>query len=267
MMVIILFFTQLVMADAPIKWENAMSIVERHEFYGNSELITKPKDSWQVLFGLTFLDASFRVSKDCIYYRVPGDEPGRIKIRAVPSDVECSQEILASGDSETNEISDLMMTTQSDSVVLEFKRSGKKEKWEARMTKDWNRPEPKPLLSSADYKSPAIIALAPSPETRTRLIPLKDSVLCHDVGSDCMEKSASICGDCESGWHEVPNGCASGPKFCGNIKCGAKGMPACRRGSVWQRKEIPRDCRINSSFAWCSPGLSVNCEGDRAYCR
>ncbi len=254
-------------AEAPRRWENAKTIVERHEFYGNGELITKPKDSWQVLFGLTFLDASFRISKDCVYYRVPGDEPGKIKIRSLPADIDCAKEILAAGDSETDQITNLQMTTENDSVILEFIGAEKKQKWEARMMKDWKRPEPKLLLSSAEYKSPSIIPLAPSPEGHSRLIAIRDGTLCHDVGADCEEKSPSLCRDCNSGWYEIPNGCPSGPKICGTLKCGGKDLPACRRGVEWQRKEIARDCRMNSSFAWCSPGLSVSCEGDRAYCR
>lgn len=267
MMVFLLFLSLLAGAEAPRKWENAKSIVERHEFYTNGEMITKPRDSWQVLFGLTFLDASFRLSKDCVYYRVPGDEPGKIKVRTLPADIDCAREVLANGDLETDGVTDLVMITTTDSIVLDFTHAGKKEKWEARILQDWKRPELKPLLSSAEFKSPSIIPLAPSREKHSRLIALKNETLCHDVGADCEEKSPSLCQDCEFGWYEIPNGCSSGPKYCGTIKCGGKGLPACRRGTVWQRKEIPHDCRINSSFAWCSPGLTVNCEGDRAYCR
>jgi hypothetical protein len=260
-------FSFFVHAEAPQKWEHTRSIVERHEFYQNNEEIIKPANTWQLLFALTFIDSNLSLSKDCIFFRVPGDEPGKIKIKSMASDRDCSNEILAAGDIELEQITSLKFETNENSAVLDFHQNGKKDRWMIQVAKEWKRPEPKTLLSSADFKSPRMIYLASSTATARKLSGLKDGVLCHDVTSDCSEKSVSHCHDCEHGWMELPNGCVIGPKVCGPLKCGGKDQPACRRGMAWQRKEMTFDCRTNSSFAWCSKGLKVTCEGDRANCR
>ncbi|MFL5786399.1 MAG: hypothetical protein ACJ76H_17425 [Bacteriovoracaceae bacterium] len=267
MTIFLLLFSFVIHAATPPKWENAKSIVDRHEFYPNDEEITKPQDTWQVLFALTFLDASFHVSKDCVYYRVAGTEPGKLKIKTLPVETDCANEILATGDEEWDQVTALKFATTPTSATLEFRKNGKAEKWTATLMKDWKRPEAKLLLSSADFKSPRMIFLAPAPLSEKNFRTLKDGTLCHDISSDCSEKSASFCQNCENGWTEIPNGCTAGPKVCGNVDCGGKDKPACRRGMVWQRKDFTPDCRSDSSFAWCSKGLQVSCDGDRAYCR
>ena len=254
-------------ADSPQKWENTKSIVERHEFYNNGEVILKPKDSWQTLFALTFLDSAFQISKDCVYYRVPGDEPGRIKIKSLPARQDCATEVLTPGDLEILNVTNLSFVTSNSSVVMEFTQEGRKEKWMANVLLDWKKPEAKLLLSSSDYKSPRFVYLAPASGPEVSLAPMKRGTVCHDISIDCQEKSPSRCDSCDQGWHEIPNGCVVGLKVCGPSDCGGKDQPACRRGMEWQRKESEFDCRMDSSFAWCNKGRSVFCDGNKAYCR
>lgn len=256
-----------VSADSPRKWENAKAIVDRHEFYQNGEVILKPKDSWQTIFALTFLDSRFQLSKDCVYFRVPGDESGKIKIKTLPVSTDCSSEILAPGDIEYADVSNLSFSTTGESIRMDFTREGKKEKWSANILLDWKKPEAKLLLSSSDYKSPRFVYLASSAGSTVSLSPLKAGTVCHDITGDCQERSPSRCSSCEQGWHEIPNGCAIGPKVCGPTDCGGKDRPACRRGMIWQRKESDFDCRMDASFAWCNKGRAVFCDGDKAFCR
>lgn len=267
-MIIFLLLQMLyVSADSPRKWENAKSIVDRHEFYQNGEAILKPKDSWQTIFALTFLDSSFQLSKDCVYFRVPGEEAGKIKIKTLPASKDCSSEILSAGDIEYTNVSNFSFSTTSESVLMDFTRDGKKEKWSANILLDWKKPESKLLLSSADYKSPRFVYLASSTGANAPLTTLKAGSVCHDITADCQERSPSRCHSCDQGWHEIPNGCSVGPKVCGPADCGGKDQPACRRGMNWQRKESDFDCRMDSSFAWCNKGRVVFCDGDKAYCR
>lgn len=254
-------------ADAPRKWENAKAIVDRHEFYENGEVIIKPKESWQTLFALTFLDSRFQLSKDCVYYRVPGDEAGRIKIKSIPFKHDCASEILSDGEVEITNVTNLSFISSGESVLLDFIRDGQKEKWSANILPDWKKPDPKLLLSSSDFKSPRFIYLAAAGVSDVQPEPLKPGTICHDISGDCEEKSPSKCNACDQGWHEIPNGCFVGPKICGPSDCGGKDQPACRRGMIWQRKEIETDCRIESSFAWCNKGRSIYCDGDKAFCR
>jgi hypothetical protein len=262
--VLISFFAE---AGSPRKWENAKSIVEKHEFYKNGETILKPQNSWQLLFALTFLDSNFKMTKDCVYYRVPGDEPGKIKVRAVPFEQECHSEILAPGDIELEQVSNLSIFTQDNAVKLVFQMNKKNESWSVATAADWKKPDPKLLLSSADYKSPGVIYLAPGTSPTKKPEGIKDGVLCHHIASDCQELTPSTCRNCEHGWQEIPNGCVIGPKVCGVSACGGKDQPACRRGIVWQRSEESYDCRSHTSFAWCAGKLSMTCDGDKAYCR
>jgi hypothetical protein len=264
LMMLLSFFA---FAESPGRWEFARGIVERHEFYPNGEEVTKPENSWQSLFAFSYLDSSFRNQKDCVYYRVPGDEPGKIKIKILPIDKDCNSEILASGDIEIENISHFKFTTTDNVVTVDFQKADKHESWKITTATKWMKPEPKLLMSSAEYKSPGMIYLAPSDIGSLSLTPLKDGEVCHDVNNDCQEVAISKCDQCEHGWHEIPNGCMNGPKKCGAIVCGGKDLPACRRGMAWQRKEMEFDCRVNSSFAWCSKGLHVTCDGDKAYCR
>lgn len=267
MILLILLTTLFSFADSPGRWEYARSIVDRHEFYTNGEEVTKPANSWQVVFAVTFLDSSFRNLKDCVYYRVPGDEAGKIKIRTLSGDKDCSSEILAPGEKEFDNISKFRFFINERSVLVEFIRNTKPVSWEISFLQDWKKPEARSLLSSADFRSPRMIFLSPAQDTRVQLQALKDGTICHEINQDCQVKTPSRCHKCEHGWQEIPNGCLSGPKICGAISCGRKDLPACRRGMIWQRKEIQFDCRIDSSFAWCAKGLSVNCDGDKAYCR
>lgn len=267
MIFLLLFQIFFVAADSPRKWENAKSIVERHEFYANGEVILKPKESWQTLFALTFLDSGLQLSKDCVYYRVPGDEPGRIKVKSVPAGKDCSSEILSPGDIEIINVTKLSFSTTGQTVLLDFTRENRKEKWSANIHLDWKKPEPKLLLSSSDFKSQRFIYLAPASGPENLPTALKAGTLCHDISGDCQEKSPSRCSSCDQGWHEIPNGCGVGPKVCGQSACGGKDQPACRRGMVWQRKEIEFDCRTDSSFAWCNKGRNIFCDGDKAFCR
>ena len=264
LLLIVSFFAE---AGIPRKWENAKDIVEKHEFYENNEVIIKPQNSWQSLFALTFVDSNFNLSKDCVYFKVPGDEPGRLKIKAVPHDVECNSEILALGDVELQDIHDFSFSVEENSVRMKFTQNNKREIWSVSTVADWKKPQPALLLSSADYKSPALIHLATGTSTQQKPSGIKDGVLCHNISSDCQELTPSQCQNCEHGWQEIPNGCATGPKLCGPSLCGGKDQPACRRGIIWQRSEQTFDCRSNTSFAWCSGKLSVVCDGDRTYCR
>ena len=126
------------------------------------------------------------------------------------------------------------------------------------------------MMSSAEYRSPRVLFLTPYKGKTRNLLQLNsgllDKTLCHDIKEDCSEKSASMCSQCANGWFEIPNGCSQGPKYCGAITCGTKNRPACRRGMSFLKQEGSADCRIDSSFAYCSKGLRVQCQGSLPYC-
>lgn len=253
--------------SSPPHWDQARSIRDRHEFIADNVEVIRPEESWQLLFAVTYVDADLRSSKDCLYYRIPGSKPGELKIRTMALEADCHREILSPGKWEQAGVSKLRLKTTPSGIRLDFSVNQKATTWEIFLPGAWKKPEPKLLLSSADYRSPRLIYLAPKSGAGKVTGGLADKVLCHDVGSDCREKSPSRCSDCANGFREIPNGCLVGPKVCGFEDCGGKDQAACRRGYVWQRKDLEFDCRTEASFAFCQKGFRISCDGDRAYCR
>lgn len=268
--ILLVFLSVISWAKAPSQWNNIVSVSEQHEFYKNLEPITKPRDSWQHIFSLNYIDSDLNSFKDCVFYRVPGSDPGSLKIKTLPVAGNCDEFLLSKGDMEVQNIKLLQYAIFESKLNLDINFSDlKSEKWVAIIQGTFKRPEPKAHLSSSEFKSPTIVFLAPKKngEKITYKPFLKAGEICHNVNEDCEVSGPSNCEQCADGWYEIPNGCAVGPKYCGYQPCGGKDQPACRRGMKWQRKEGPFECRIDSSFAYCSKGLTVQCDGKKAFCR
>lgn len=269
MMILFLFTSFFAFAQTPVHWNHILEVADKHEFYQNHENITKPKESWQTLFSLVYIDSDLSRIKDCVFYKVPGKETGTLKIKTIPAGESCDSQLLNPGDREIQNIKNLQFAIYEKEVSLNLGlQDFKTQKWEASLQSSFKKPEPSMNMSSARFKSPDIIFLAPKSSLKVNKESfLKDKTLCHDVNEECQEVSPSRCSQCERDWYEVPNGCATGPKYCGTYRCGNKGEPACRRGIKWQKKEEKSDCRTDSSFAYCSKGVQVVCEGQKAFCR
>lgn len=272
MMAIILILTLgLSHASYPEWWEAGLGVVDKHEFYIPNQEIVKPKDSWQVLFAVTYADRNLHKLKDCVIYRVPGLQPGALKIKSVKISDDCHKEILTPGDREIQNVSKLKYQFKISGFSVEFDLPKyKSEKWEVEYANTFIPMKPELLMSSAEAKAPKVIFLAPVKvlkESHSNAPSLEDHKICHPISDDCEEGSPSICTQCTNGWYEIPNGCQEGPKYCGVDRCGEKNQPACRRGVRYQRVRKKYDCREDHSFAYCAKGLDVQCEGSLAYCR
>jgi hypothetical protein len=261
-----LFFWHVAEASPPPRWNMAVSVVERHEFYRAGENMIKPAGAWQTLFAIQFVDRALRRFKDCVYFRVPGAEPGVLKVKVVSMRESCDKFMFQAGDIEVREITAMHFTDGPGKVSLHLSRKGfRPDRWDIQLRNSFQRPSPRQQLSSAEFKGPKFVFLTGARDLQAEV--LKADAKCHDVDDSCLELKPSNCHACPEGWYEVPNGCPQGPKFCGRHNCGEKNMPACRRGMQWQRKDKSYDCRTDTSFAYCAPGLSVQCEGALAYCR
>jgi hypothetical protein len=270
MIIWLLLFSMQVFAAGPTHWSYLLEISDKHEFYQNNEIILKPKDSWQSLFGLVYLDRNLQQLKDCVFYRVPGVDEGILKIKTISAQKQCEDYLLLPGDREVSQIKSLQFILTSDEFSLDISFNDfRNEKWEGKFQGSYVRPQAQMNLSSAEFKSPKMIFLAPvSPRTVSlKKDFLKENSLCHDINEDCQENQPHICDQCPGGWYEIPNSCGKGPKFCGTHKCGLKDRPACRRGMTWQKSTDDFDCRKNPNFAYCAKGLSIYCEGQKAFCR
>lgn len=267
---LMIFLTGFVKADAPHHWSLLSEVRDRHEFYADNEMIVKPKDSWQTLFSVVYTDIDLNQMKDCVFYRVPGADTGVLKIKTVTALDHCDKHMMSLGDKEWTSIRSLQFASTANALTLNMTfPQYRSEKWHLTIQNKFQKPKPKMHASSVDAKSARMIFLAPKKEGSVKATPsaLKANTLCHDINEDCEEVKPSICSQCSEGWYEIPNGCNMGPKYCGRQECGLKNQPACRRGMEWQKTDEPFECRVNSTFAYCTKGLEVHCEGKLAYCR
>lgn len=271
MIALFLFFlSSWTFAGEPSHWSYILKIGDQHEFYKNHQLIDKPTDAWQLLFSLNYIDRNLQRLKDCVYYRVPGTEPGIIKVTTLSALSSCEEKLLSPGNLEIKDVKALQFNISDKDVEIDFSLADfTTRKWQAKIQTPMNKPEATLHLSSVAFKSPKIILLAPETgiEVKKTIPFLSEGSLCHNINDDCQESAPSKCSDCSGGWFEIPNGCPVGPRYCGTLNCGKKGLPACRKGMKWQRREEEFDCRVNSSFAYCADGLSVVCDGKKALCR
>lgn len=272
-MIVLLFASllNLVHADPSWKWSNSVGVSERHEFYKNSEILTKPQNSWQTLFAIVYKNGNLKTLKDCVFYRVPGLEFGILKIKTIKENEKCETHLYKSGDQEWPNLKALQFSIQPKSLSISLtNQKFEVERWETPLFNLFKAPVPKLHISSAEYRSPKMIFLQPYKGVM-EVKPLRSQTprsngICHDISTDCKEKSPSVCSQCDKGWFEIPNGCAQSPKFCGVRACGLKNRPACPRGRSYQKAAQEYDCRVDKSFAYCSKGLRVECQGNLAYC-
>jgi hypothetical protein len=262
-------FTLLTHADPSWRWIHAIKIIDKHEFYKDNEVLVKPMNSWQHLFSVVYYNSQLSISKDCIFYRIPGEELGLLKIKTIEENQKCQDFLFLSGDQEWGSLKSVQFLIKKNYLSLTITHQNYYvEDWETPLLNLFQHPEPRIKMSSAKYRSPGIIFLSPQDEAPQKWIKSKMDGLkiCHDISEDCREKTPSLCQLCPDGWYEVPNGCFQGPKFCGVIICGQKNTPACRRGFKYQKIKKKYKCGEDDSFVYCAKGLRVRCQGSLAYC-
>lgn len=268
-MIFLLWLLPLLGWCQPLHWSNLIEVTDRHEFYANNQTIVKPRDSWQTLFSVVYPDRNLKILKDCVFYRVPGDEAGHLKIVTVSKAENCELPVETKKTLDVGELKALQFSVTDKAIQLNLtdKRFHVTE-WKIAVTHKEARKSPELFLSSAAYRSPKLIMLAPATAAKpTPGMSLKSGEICHAISDDCKELKPSVCSQCPGPWFEVPNGCTNGPKYCGTKECGKKDGPACRRGMKFQGKGSKFDCRVDASFAFCAPGLTVTCDGQSAWCR
>lgn len=263
----IILLSTLAFASTPPQWSGVLEIGEKHEFYQEGKAFEAPANSWQTLFSVSYVTRDLKKFKDCVFYRIPGVEAGKLKLKTTLPEVSCEKFILEPGDREIEGVKSLEYVSVKNGLNLTFSLPKYKlELWEIRLPVSGSK-EPRSLMSSAEFKSPKVLLLAPPSQVKEQSKPVFAQGICHKIDDNCQEISLSTCSECEEGWYEIPNGCPQGPKHCGRDRCGEKNQPACRRGMEYQRTPKKYECRIDPSFAYCKPGLVIQCEGALAYCR
>jgi hypothetical protein len=267
--VFLVLISAMSIASAPMHWSSLLEVKERHEFYLDNENIDRPKGVWQTLFAVVYPDRNLWLHKDCVYFKVPNSDDGIFKIRSTGVEESCDLHIEETGEVEIQGLRSLQFAFSDQiSVYFTFK-DFRTFKWSIPILNKSKANAPKLLTSSAEVRSPRLVLLAPAKLLSGKSVSKgpKNGEICHSVADDCTVVSPSICHQCSSGWYEIPNGCAQGPKYCGVQICGTKGQPACRRGMKYQKVRKKFECSSDPSFAYCAPETKLECEGGRAYCR
>lgn len=268
MNLLLLLIPLLSFASPPTHWSTVTSVTERHEFYKNNEVILRPTDTWQTLFAVIYPDRSLNQQKDCIYYRVPGNESGILKVTNVSLEKLCDTALEEKPALELRDLKALQFAVTDNDISLYITRSDYRiTNWSFPLMNKFSHVKPRETLSSAEFKASKMIFLAPLTTLEESPVLSMDEKKCHVINDDCEEISASTCHLCSQGWYEAPNGCPQGPKYCGLKGCGGKNQPACRRGMKYQRMRKKFECREDTSFAYCNPGLMIQCVGAEAWCR
>jgi hypothetical protein len=263
----LLFMSHWSLAAAPGQWAAAQAITERHEFYKDDEAMEKPKGSWEHLFSIRFPSRNLRNLKDCVYYRVPGIEKAELRIRTFPDATKCDLKAPALKEIVVTDLKSMIFSANDSEAKLHLRFSkNKSETWTIETPAKQAESGPKLLQSSSDYKSASVLLLSKTLDDSPAQL-LKDGEACFKVSELCAPMGESLCQHCANGWYEIPTGCKTGPKFCGTVDCGTRNQPACLRGKKYQRRDAEYECRRDSSFAYCQKGLTLQCEGNMAYCR
>ena len=264
---LLLFICQVSFAASPEQWTAALEIVDRHEFYKDDEPIDKPKGSWELLFSVKYPSRDLRMIKDCVFYRVPGLERAELRLRTLPASTACDLNAPSIQETAVSELESVIFSANTSEAKLHLRFSKtKSETWSVELPAHGQAQAPGLLDSSSGVRSASVVLLSKLRDDSKALI-LKDGEACFKVSELCQPTSASQCHLCATGWYEIPTGCKSGPKYCGSIDCGTKNQPACLRGKKYQRKNAEYECRRDSSFAYCQKGLTIQCEGNLAFCR
>lgn len=261
------------------RWWGAQEIVDKHGFYKENEIISTPANSIQSLMGIVYFSHQFEVIKDCLHYEIPSQqEMGKLFVVTTSLSTPCEETTgIPKRDSELRARSLSFNIEKSHLKILfsDEKFRSKEILFQFPVLRDQRKASL--FQSSVQQKyGRSVIVLSENtleveqPKSLGRLgddWQSKKLVQCQKVNDECV-KEVSICDKCRYGYFEVANGCPTGgPKFCGVDKCGMKGMPACRRGYLYQNGEQTKmDCRLDHSFAFCQKGLRLRCQGSLAIC-
>lgn len=252
----------------PIEWISAVNIQGPE---GETEMIMKgPGGSLREAFYIDWpSDVYDQLIRHCVYFKIPDvNQPGELKVMETTTEKKChlSDRIIYNVENLWS-LSWRLDKERRQLIVTSWPEKGRPriEKIHLlnyRVTKDLERFS----NSQSEGYIPGITFYAP-------VTPDSNEPKISSRRLDVAEKSRPCgkefsCNDCRIGWYEVPDNTPSiGPSFCGTIDCGLKNGPACRRGYFWKKSSPPFDCRRDSSFAYCGPGLKVECVGQLAYCR
>ncbi len=241
-------------------WLTGIRVVEVNSNYPALAPITKPKSTQQKLFAvLRAASLEEGIQKDCVFYQIPGDKAGELRVTTVGYQESCDPE--ARIIYRIDEIKELQYSIEGTQVSF----------W-VTMMNSATRVIQVSLLNATQAKSAklyessgqrGVFYLAPNTPLAGQPKPLLIGELSDEYPKHPCSFEAGTCQFCRYGVYRIN----TGEYFCGIDRCGQKNQPACIRGERWQRSREKFSCRADNSHVICSPGLVIDCEGERAICR
>jgi hypothetical protein len=229
-------------------WESKSNVVEFEKALWGALLSTKEIEveagdlNWPPYIWKRVL----KTEEHCLWYRTPHDEePGILRlVRSTICDSESYElEYLV----ELRDITELRINRR---MSLRFEFTYKRDHRLSFAVSTLNLQEHDRALE--------IHSGPPLPQTR-----ISSGAFCRRVNEECEIVIEDQCQLCEQGWIQIidyhcPLG---GSRLCATDHCGARGEPACPRGTRHLIGEIPQTlCFENSDAGFCEIGLTTSCD-------
>lgn len=241
-------FNLLAMNDEDLsqQWMGRANVTHRHTGYKDGETLKAPQGTWQTLFTVVL-----GTELHCVHARIPtkSHNDGELKIVRIKLDGECSKSWEQPSIWDQKEVRSIQFLVTENEIKI----------W-------WSDKEGR--IQSFSSKTPDMkgVFFYPPGKKYTENIKIKMLGEVNDVypSNPCSFKQGT-CELCKFGVYRVAR--SESEFFCGIDRCGEKNMPACSRGTRWQRNREAFSCRGNNEHAFCDMGLRIECLGEVALCR
>jgi hypothetical protein len=272
------------------------------DLIGSEVAITRPPLTWIELLQFKVLDTKQQFKSFCLFYMIPMQMEkniyrGILKLAEVAPDEDCRGKFVRPAVVQLEEIDELSLYLESNSrdlpkenyqilpytLTMKIKQRGKTF-WTEYPLLNLNQKNfliggnAKAIhnqihqLNSSAISDSAIPGVQILPLNSHYYAPIKqiqageiaEAKICHQVSDSCLG-SSNECDQCAWGFYEgVSRRCKSGgTKFCGPLKCGDHGQPACLRGYAYRPGISLDGCYSDSASGFCKPGLKLVCDDNK----
>lgn len=225
------------------QWSTGIQVTDRHATFRNGELLVQPAGTWQTLFGVILPGHKIaEYWRHCVHVRLPRNrQSGAIRVTAQGMEDSCQAQW------------DKNILWETEGVrQVQFSQEGK----EIRLW--WDDGRTHSIRTHLQEVSGVFLL---SPHSLKSKWPAPPPLLADDTACKFEDDT---CQRCRRGVVRIVG---DKPSFkCGIDRCGEKEQPACPRGKRWQRSRGPFTCRGDNSHVFCAEGLTVECQGDQAFC-
>ena len=225
-------------------WLGRVQIAERHPGYQDGESLRAPGGTWQTLFTVILSE-----EKHCVHGHIPvKGQAGELKIVSIKLNESCANSWEKSSLWERQKLRSIQFVANNEEIKLWWSDSeGRVHSLSSKI----------PLIKGVFFYPPNISESAVK-------VPLVGQLQDVYPTNPCRLEDGS-CQLCRYGVYRVQN--ATPEYYCGIDHCGETNMPACLRGTRWQKSRGPFTCRTNNDHVFCAEGLRVECLGEVAFCR